>query len=303
MSGAGSPSWWAVEVNCDPEIRKAVLWRLLGPGHRACAVQQSENQVTIWAFLDAESAAEQELSALWLGLHLDACKRQLPNPKVNWRHTDSWDWPEPIKKLLAPQEVGDRLTVVPAGRRYSDPDRITVHLDGRLGFGMGGLHATTRLCLEALERRVDEELTAGRAPKIADIGCGVGTLSVAAIKLGAKRVYAVDTKSASVFGTRQNRDLNGICAECLTVERGSVSEVGRKIVGPVDGFCCNILTSIILYLIPRFAQISGPTTWGILSGIKEEEREPVERQLEKSGWKTTLVSTRDSWCCMEIGRL
>lgn len=280
-----------------------MLWRLGGPGHRACAVQHLDDQVTVWAFLDAEETTAQDLSRLWLGLHLDAAERQLPNPRLTWQKTDSWDWPEPIKHMIVPQDVGERLTVVPAGHSHTAPDRLLVHLDGRFGFGMGGMHPTTRQCLEAAERLVGEDVTAGKRPVIADIGCGAGILSIAAVKLGAERVYAVDTKSASVLGTTQNRELNGIGAERLVVKKGSVSDLARLVDDPVDGFFCNILTRIILHLIPRFDQISGPNTWGILSGIKEAELEYVDRQLLEHGWETATASTRDGWCRLEIQRV
>ena len=293
--------WWAVEIRCHPEIMKAVLWRLHGPGHRACAVKLSDEQVTVWAFLASEDTSPQELSCLWLGLQLDAAERQLPNTTVTWKKVDFWDWPAPIKALLVPRDVGRRLTIVPAGSVPDDTERVPVFLDGRLGFGVGGVHPTTRLCLEALERRLDGDDTA-RPGCIADVGCGAGDLGIAAILLGAERVWAVDTKAASVYGTKQNRELNGIDPERLIVEQGSVSDLSKMLTTPVDGFVCNILTRIIMHLIPRFDDISGPHTWGILSGIREKELEYVERPLEEHGWRTTKVSRRDGWCCVEVCR-
>ena len=202
---------------------------------------------------------------------------------------------------MVPQNVGRRLTIVPSGTTPDDSARIPVRLDGRFGFGMGGVHATTRLCLEALERRLDTECGSPPA-SLADIGCGAGDLGIAAILLGAERVYAVDTKAASVLGTRQNRELNGIDPDQLIVEQGSVSDVRSKLVAPVDGFFCNILTRIIMHLIPRFNDIAGPDTWGILSGIRDAEMPHVARPLEEHGWQVTEVSRKGGWCCVEVCR-
>lgn len=278
------------------------MWRLRGPGHRACAVQHYADQVKVWTFLDAEYVSERDLTRLWLGIHQDAAKRRLPNPHITWFKTDSWDWPEPITELIVPQDVGERLTVVPAGRSGTDPARVHILLDGRYGFGMGGLHATTRLCLEALERRVSSEVAAGRAPLIADIGCGVGTLSLAAVLLGAARVFAVDTKAASVIGTTRNRELNDISPDRLLVDQGSVAVLKSMLTAPVDGFCCNILARIIVPLIPRFADLVGSQTWGILSGIREAEWSHVGRALDTNGWETRSLSRNDGWCCVEVMR-
>lgn len=296
-----APAWWAVEIQCHQQIRKAVLRRLGGPGHRACAVRHSDHLVSVWAFLTTEGTTPHEMARLWIGLHLDAAKRQLPSPQITWKRVDSWDWPEPIKDLIVPQEVGKRLVVVPFGTKPADSTRIPIQLDGRFGFGVGGVHPTTRLCLEALERRLDDMSHASKIC-LADIGCGAGDLGIAAILLGARRVYAVDTKAASVLGTRQNRELNGIDPEQLIVEQGSVSEVSSMLNTPLDGFVCNILTRIIMHLIPRFKDISGPGTWGILSGIRETELEYLSQPLEENGWNSTKVRSKDGWCCLEVCR-
>jgi len=164
------------------------------------------------------------------------------------------------------------------------------------------VHSTTRLCLEALERRLESGVPGDPPVCIADIGCGAGDLGIAAILLGAERIYAVDTKAASVLGTRQNRELNGIPPEHLIVEQGSVSDLSAMLDTPVDGFVYNILTRIIIHLIPRFKDIAGPGTWGILSGIREEELPYVERPLEKHGWRSTKVTRKGGWCCVEVCR-
>ena len=69
----------------------------------------------------------------------------------------------------------------------------------------------------------------------------------------------------------QNRELNEIDADRFIVMQGSVSDLSAMLTTPVDGFVCNILTRIIIHLIPRFKDISGPDTWGISSGIRETE--------------------------------
>jgi ribosomal protein L11 methyltransferase len=176
-----------------------------------------------------------------------------------------------------------------------------LRLDGRFGFGVGAVHPTTRLCLEALEKRLESNNPEPSA-HIADIGCGSGVLAISAILLGAKKVYAVDTKAAAVLGTEHNRVLNDIDPKVLSVRQGSVSDLKDMLTDTVDGFVCNILTRIIVHLIPRFKDISGPSTWGILSGIRHSELSYLEGPLEKHGWNTTGVQRDEGWCCLEICR-
>jgi len=293
--------WWAVEISCHPEVKKIALLRLRGPGHRACAVSHSDDHVSIWAYLDAAECGSAELARLWLGLNADATSRALPTPNFSWERVDDWDWPETVKRQMTPRNVGRRLTVVPSGITIEDSERLPIHLDGRFGFGVGGVHPTTSMCLEVLERRLSAVDDAAGIT-IADIGCGSGILGIAAIRLGAERVYAVDTKAASVRGTLQNRELNGIDPARLNVAQGSVTEVKQMLARPVDGFVCNILTKIIVFLIPKFADICSEGSWGVLSGIRETEMPLLEEPLEAHGWKTTELNQNEGWCCLEISR-
>jgi len=232
---------------------------------------------------------------------MDATKRQLPTPSIDWERTEDWDWPEHIKKLMVPSDIGKCMSIVPHWEKPDDSARIPIRLDGRFGFGVGALHPTTRLCLETLERRLDGAIR-GSVSRFADIGCGSGILSIAAILLGVDHVYAVDTKAAAVFGTLRNRELNEVDPNRLVVEQGSVSDVQHLLTGSVDGFVCNILTRIIVHLIPSFKDISGPNTWGILSGIRDSELSYLEGPLERNGWTTTGVTRDEGWCCLEICR-
>ncbi len=294
---SGQSRWWAVEIECRTALVKAALWRLSGPGHRCCVVQHDEERTHIHAFLSQVSVPPEEIAEFYIGLQLDAAARALPAPHVEWREVDAWGWPEGYMQLSQPVPVGRRLLIQPHWMAPEAGDRVVLRLDSRYGFG-AGTHATTVMSLEALERRLEDspDLT------IADIGCGCGVISVAALLLGARQVYAVDTKSASVMGAVQNRELNGIAAHRLTAAQGSVTRLQQMLSQPVDGFVCNILTDVILGLTPRYASISGERTWGILSGIRETELGVLDEPLESHGWETTNVVRRDEWCCIEIRR-
>jgi len=252
---------------------------------------------SIQAFLSQASVLSEELGELYIGLHLDAASRGIAAPVVDWREVDSWVWPDDHKQLCQPIPIGERLLIQPHWMTPDSNDRVVVRLDSRYGFG-AGTHPTTRMSLEALERRLEDtpDLT------IADIGCGCGVQSLAALMLGARHVYAVDTKSASVLGTIRNRELNDLPERRLTAAQGSVTRLRRMLSRPVDGFVCNIVTGVILGLIPRFAGISGKPAWGILSGIREVELAELDEPLMTHGWEITNVARQDGWCCVEIRR-
>ena len=170
--------------------------------------------------------------------------------------------------------------------------------------------STTQLCLESLEMRLGEApvyfLSKGKESDegavIADIGCGSGILSIGALLLGAKKVYAVDTDPLAVKSTVENYLLNKISPECLVVAEGSLDVLTKLVEKAVDGIVCNILAEVIIDLVPAMSAIAKPSTWGIFSGILLEQSNAVADTLEKHGWVVATLWRRKEWCCLNVRR-
>jgi ribosomal protein L11 methyltransferase len=209
---------------------------------------------------------------------------------------DEEDWSSSWKQHWQPQQIGDRLLINPAWiEPPTDSDRIILTLDPGVAFGTG-THATTQLCLEALEMR----LQPGTNLTIADIGCGSGILSTAALLLGAQQVYAVDNDPLAVKATGENRALNSIAASKLIVDLGSIEQLQLMIPEPVDGFVCNILADIIMELAPSMAALVKPKGWAALSGILSSQVADVSNVMEKHGWIVGTVWNRQEWSCINL---
>ncbi|MDX2231790.1 MAG: 50S ribosomal protein L11 methyltransferase [Leptolyngbyaceae cyanobacterium bins.349] len=296
-------SWWEIQILCDPALEETIFWRLQQFGSRGTCSERKGYSDLIRAYLPQIQTELLDLSALALLLRQDALCIGWPPPAVQWNLIDEEDWASSWKVHWQPQKVGDRLLIHPAWLPLPEhSDRILLKLEPGVAFGTGD-HATTQLCLEALEMRFDRTNTEQTDDLvIADVGCGSGILSVAALLLGAQKVFAVDTDPLAVKSTLENRTLNQIDPAQLTVEQGSVDRLLALVDGPVDGLVCNILAEVIIDLIPQMTPLVKATTWGALSGILLEQAKAVADTLEENGWVVAALWKRGEWCCMNIRR-
>ena len=113
------------------------------------------------------------------------------------------DWENNWKQFYKPMEIGSRLLVVPEWEEAADPERVKLVLNPGLTFGTGS-HATTRLCLQALDTHIHG------GERVLDLGCGSGILSIAALRLGAESAFACDIDEKCVDVAYENAALNGI---------------------------------------------------------------------------------------------
>jgi len=295
-------AWWEIQVLADPALEDLIFWRLEDFGCRGASSQTQGSQRLVQGYLPQEQAAEAQLQRLAQQLTEDAQSLQLAFPQVQWRLINEEDWSSSWKQHWHPQAVGERLLILPA---WLDPpesaERLVLRLDPGTAFGTGQ-HATTQLCLEALEMQLNPAFDQQSNLVLADIGCGSGILSIAAILLGAAQVYAVDVDPLAVAATAHNRDLNQIPPPQLPVHQGSLAELTALLEQPVHGFVCNILAEVILNLIPPLSQIAQPGTWGVLSGILVSQAPAIAAALETYQWELTSLWRQEDWCCLNIRR-
>jgi ribosomal protein L11 methyltransferase len=294
-----SNKWWEIQIVCDPRLEESIFWRLDKFGCSGTATQVKGQSCLIRAYIPQIKIQVLDLAALSLWLRQDAILLELPQPVSHWHLIDEEDWASSWKQYWQPQEIGDRFLIYPAWLTPPpDSERLILRLDPGAAFGTG-THATTQLCLEALEMRFLSEPT---EMAIADIGCGSGILAIGAMLLGAKKVYAVDIDPLAIRSARHNRRLNQISPSSLVINQGSVEELLNLVPEGVDGIVCNILAEVIIKLSPQLANLAKPHTWGILSGILVEQAQGVTDALEEQGWVVAAAWKRQEWCCLNIRR-
>ena len=202
------------------------------------------------------------------------------------------DWENNWKQFYKPMEIGDRLTVIPEWESAGVPEgRVALRLNPGLTFGTGS-HATTRLCLTALEEAVHGGET------VLDLGCGSGILSIAALRLGAVSAKAVDIDEKCLTVAYENAALNGIGKNRYTVLVGDVLSDGalrEKLGGGYDVVVANIVADVIMGLAPMVRQFLKPGGLFLCSGIIDTRAEEVAESLRQNGWEIEKTRSGEGW--------
>ena len=201
------------------------------------------------------------------------------------------DWENNWKQYYKPMEIGQRLLVIPQWEQVDPGQRVPLILDPGLTFGTGS-HATTRLCLTALEK------TVAQGDRVLDLGCGSGILSIAALRLGASQALAVDIDDKCLDVAYENAALNGIGKDRYTVRVGDVLSDGslrRELEGSYDIVVANIVADVIIALAPLVPSMLRPGGTFLCSGIIDDRAEEVRAALEAAGWTVLETQSADGW--------
>jgi ribosomal protein L11 methyltransferase len=195
------------------------------------------------------------------------------------------DWVEAWKKRLKVLRIGERLVIRPSWLDYdAAAGDVVIQLDPGMAFGTG-LHPTTQLCLCALEELVRPGM------KVLDLGTGSGILAMAAAKLGAKRVLALDSDQQAVSVARANVNDNGVDG-LVSVRRGSLSDVS----GRHDLVVVNILARVIVEMVEEgLSERLRPDGVLITAGIIVDKSAEVIRAFERSNLELVDQRQRGDW--------
>lgn len=206
------------------------------------------------------------------------------------------DWENSWKASYRPLPIGEKLLIVPQWMTVDDTQgRLPVILDLGLTFGTGE-HASTRMCLCALEGLISG------GERVADLGSGSGILSIAALRLGAGSAVGIDVDPAAEHIARENAARNGFGADRFSACTGNVitdrARMEELAAGRYDVVCANIVASVLVQLAPVVPNFLKPNGIFLCSGILNEREQEVRGAIAAAGLTVFAQRREDGWSCL-----
>lgn len=208
-----------------------------------------------------------------------------PGATFNVRPAVTVDWSTAWRDQSRIVTIGS-LTIAPPWLAAGLDHRRTIVIDPGMAFGTGD-HASTRGAVSLLQDAVREGAT------VADLGSGSGVLSIAAAKLGASRVWAIEIDPEAQSNAAANVEENDV-GEVVHLLEGDAN-ILLPLVAPVDLVAANIISSVIIEMMPGMTRAVTPGGHVVLSGILEPEHTTVLDALGDHGWIVRRTYVEEEW--------
>ncbi|MBN1120440.1 MAG: 50S ribosomal protein L11 methyltransferase [Anaerolineae bacterium] len=298
-------TWNEVSLQVDGEGAEAVADVLRRYVHQGIAIEQlfpgeawedeprPAGPLVVRGYFPADANTETVKEQIEQALYY--MRLLYPIPKPTFKTIEEEDWADAWKQHYHPVRIGLRILIKPAWLEADVRENdIVIEMDPGMAFGTG-THPTTQLCLEACERFIKPGMT------VADLGTGSGILAIAAARLGARVVVAVDVDEKAVQVAQENAARNGV-SEQIRVSKGSVKELlaaGKQF----EIGLANLTAKIIQTVIPDgLEKIVMPGGRFIFSGVIDEQQDEVCSALEQIGLMVSDIQQRGDWLLITTER-
>ena len=284
-------TWIEIAIETHPDAQEAVSAFLMTElGCDGVAVDPPEGTI-----LKAYVPGDRDPEGLRVRIErfLSRLEGYFPNiapPKLFLRSIEDPDWRVAWRRFFHPEQVTPGLLVLPAWEEAPlNAKGHVLRVDPGPAFGTGQ-HPTTRMCLETLEN------FAPAGPwDLLDVGTGSGILAIYGAMLGAAPVTALDTDEEALRWAEWNIRLNNVATAI-----GLSSEPLENWTAPFDVVTANLILEVIVDLLPCFPRVVRPGGYLVLSGLLEDQVDPLAPSLVRLGFSPVEVMRQEEWACMVV---
>ena len=301
-------AWLEITIDTAAEKCSSVVTVLTAKGFSDLVIEDQEEFETFleenkayWDYIDEEFQEKlQGLSHIKLYLEdtdksgMERLEKAVAELKLSMTVAPlpEMDWEESWKDNYPPQEVGEKIVVLPYWLADEETERVKVILDPGLTFGTGA-HPSTQMVMEKMEEVVKPGF------KCLDLGSGSGILSIAALRLGAESAIGIDIDPKAEDIARENAAYNGFSSPAFTALTGNVTEdkelMEHLAADEYDLVLVNIVADVIIGLSPVLPNFLTEKSTLICSGILDVRLEEVCAALRKAGLTVTAVKEKEGW--------
>lgn len=265
----------------DPEILEREWQDQYGEIYQLSSADYPEEGVLVKGYLQVNSHLAETVEQIKLAIeNLSLYGIEVGLGTVTLTEVKEEEWADSWKQYYKPVRVSERITISPTWEEYipQHSGEMKIELDPGMAFGTG-THPTTVLCIRALEETIKGK------EKVIDVGCGTGVLGIAAAKLGASSILALDLDEVAVESAKVNVELNKT-ADVINVKQNDLlNGVSEK----ADIIVANILAEIILRFVEDAANCLKAGGIFITSGIITHKEEEVKKELIHHGFEIIQV--------------
>ncbi len=272
-------NWLAVSVRASSDERAAVVNALFAAGSRAVEEVGDDLRTYLPAGTDPNPI-------------LRAVAAVSPSARVDVSEVALADWDNAWRDQLTVQRTG-RIAVAPPWLADGLDADSTVVVEPGMAFGTGH-HATTRGALRLLSAVVRP------GDRVADLGAGSAVLAIAAAKLGAENVAAIELDPDAIGNAEANVRANGMTGRVMVLLGDAA--VLLPLVAPVRLVLANIVAPVLLSLLPAIGGALTAVGQAIVGGITADERAAFVSAIQRAGWRVEAEDREETWWSAVIAR-
>ena len=286
--------WLQLKLDAQPESAEHLSELLSQAGAGAVTLQDAADQpilepapgsTPLWQSMYVIGLFEADTNIEAVLAFVQAKLGDKPLPSWHLNPLEDKDWVRAWMEHFKPMQFGEQLWICPSESSPPAPEACNIMLDPGLAFGTG-THPTTAMCLTWLDAHPPQGL------EVIDYGCGSGILAIAARKLGASKVWAVDNDPQALIATQDNAAKNQVSAEIEALLPDALPQL------TVPLLLANILAGPLVSLAPLFAKHVAPGGQLVLSGILASQMDEI-MQAYQPWFTVTLFRQQEEWICLE----